>query len=114
MTLSSLLAMVILLRILFTIKEFGNDDAYSLEPMTKQQLRGFQANIIAYEKFNQIYKNVIMASATGGSEHKYKLCHMDQKIINIIDEMVREAFPDSLIHQEASQFINCTSYKIIW
>ena len=57
MTLSSLLAMVILLRILFTIKEFGNDDAYSLEPMTKKQLRGFQANIIAYQKFKDIHKN---------------------------------------------------------
>lgn len=114
MSLTSLLAMVILLRILFTIKEFGNDDAYSLEPMTKKQLRGFQANIIAYQKFKDIHKNVIIASAMGGKEYKYNLCFKDHIIINIIDEMVREAFPDSLILEEASQFINCTSYKIIW
>ena len=114
MSLTSLLAMVILLRILFTIKEFGNDDAYSLEPMTKKQLRGFQANIIAYQKFKDIHKNVIMVSAIGGKEHKYNICFKDPVISNIIDEMLKEAFPDSIIQEEVPHLENCESYKIHW
>lgn len=110
MTLSSLLAMVILLRILFTITESNNN---SFKPTT-QKLRNFQANIIAYQKFKDIHKNVIMVSAIGGKEHKYNLCFKDPIISNIIDEMLKEAFPDSVIQEEVPHLENCESYKIHW
>jgi len=110
MTLSSLLAMVILLRVLFTITESNNN---SFKPTT-QKLRNFQANIIAYQKFKDIHKNVIMVSAIGGKEHKYNLCFKDPIISNIIDEMLKEAFPDSVIQEEVPHLENCESYKIHW
>jgi hypothetical protein len=111
MSLTSLLAIVILLRVLFTITESNNN---SFKPITTQKLRKFQGNIIAYQKFKDIHKNIIMVSAIGGKEHKYNLCFKDPVISNIIDEMLKEAFPNSLIHEEASQVRNCTLYKINW
>jgi hypothetical protein len=111
MTLSSLLAMVILLRVLFIITESNNN---SFKPTTTQKLRNFQANIIAYQKFKDIHKNVIMVSAIGGKEHKYNLCFNDHNIINIIDEMLIEAFPDSIIEEEVPRLEKCESYKIHW
>ena len=111
MTLSSLLAMVILLRVLFIITESNNN---SFTPTTTQKLRNFQANIVAYQKFKDIHKNVIMISAIGGKEHKYNICFKDLVISNIIDEMLKEAFPDSVIQEEVPRLENCESYKINW
>ena len=111
MTLSSLLAMVILLRVLFIITESNTN---SFKPTTTQKLRNFQANIIAYQKFKDIHKNIIMVSAIGGKEHKYNLCFKDPFISNVIDEMLKEAFPDSVIQEEVPRLENCESYKINW
>lgn len=110
-SLTSLLAIVILLRILFTITESNNN---SFNPTTTQKLRNFQANIIAYQKFKDIHKNIIIVSAIGGKEHKYNLCFKDPFISNVIDEMLKEAFPDSVIEEEVPHLENCESYKIHW
>ena len=110
-SLTSLLAMVILLRILFIIKESNNN---SFTTTTTPKLRKFQANIIAYQKFKDIHKNIIIVSAIGGKEHKYNLCFKDPFISNVIDEMLKEAFPDSVIEEEVPHLENCESYKIHW
>jgi hypothetical protein len=110
MSLTSLLAIVILLRILFIITESKNN---SFKPAATQNLRTLQYNIVAYQFFKNIHKNIIMVSAVGGKEYNYNLCLKDP-IINTIDEMVREAFPDCIINKEQSHITNCTSYKIHW
>jgi hypothetical protein len=111
MSLTSLLAMVILLRVLFIITESKNN---SFKPAATQKLRNFQANVIAYQKFKDIHKNVIMVSAIGGKKHTYNLCFKDPFISNIIGEMLIEAFPDSVIEEEVPRLENCKSYKINW
>ena len=123
---SILIATVVVLRILFLITEIGNlslieeivefgnkienDDAFL--PMTKQLLRGMPSLILANERFEKIHNRVFMIAATGGHDHKFNLCFKDPDVTNIIDAMVREAFPDSTIKSLKNG--TCTAYKISW
>ena len=114
---STLLATVILLRILFIMVEMGyyiskyiwTDDVV---PMTKQHLRGMHAGIMAYDRFEKIHDRVVMVAITGGNAHKFDLCYKDPKMTTTIEGMVREAFPDSLVQNLKNG--TCNKYKISW
>lgn len=130
MILSTLLAIVVLLRVIFIMAEMGyymiynndykiyNDDykIYNndiLQPKTKQYLRTLHTNILAYEKFDKLHKQVILIAATGRNEYQFNLCYKDPAITTLIETMVREAFPDSTI-KSTHEVGNCTKYKLNW
>jgi len=118
MIFSTVLAIVIMLRILFLIGEIGNTlfMTGNNPPFTKQLLRGAPTIFVAYERFEKIRGAVMFTAATGGHTHKYNLCYKNIEVITIIDAMVREAFPDSKIEHAHVQNLknNCTAYKINW
>lgn len=121
MIFSAVLAIVIMLRILFIMKEIGEIGntlfmTGNNPPFTKQLLRGAPTIFVAYERFEKIRGAVMFTAATGGHTHKYNLCYKNIEVITIIDAMVREAFPDSKIEHAHVQNLknNCTAYKINW
>ena len=117
MTVSTFLVMVVVLRILFLIKEIGeignalimNEDNI---PLSKELLRGMPTIIVAYERFTAIHNQVLMIAASGGHKHKFNLCYKDPEITKTIKVMVIQAFPDSAL--EPMKTDNCVAYTISW
>ena len=115
MTVSTLLAAIVVLRILFLIKEIGEIGYYAMvdDDISKPiNLRGFHASMLAYERFEKIHNQVLMIAETGKNEHQYDLCYKDPEIPKMIEAMVREAFPDSAV--KISNNGTCTTHKISW
>lgn len=108
---SAIIIVILLLRILFLIAEVGY---YSLgdDIIVPTNLRGFHSSVLAYEAFEKIHNQVLMIAGTGGHRHKYNLCYKDPEVIKIIEAMVREAFPDSVV--KSSNNGTCTIHKISW
>ena len=121
MIFSAVLAIILLLRIMFIMKEIGEIGNTLImtgdnPPFTKQLLRGAPTMMVAYERFEKIRGAVLFTAATSGHKYKYNLCYKNNDVITVIDAMVREAFPDSKIehaHIKSSKN-NCTAYKISW
>ncbi len=113
MILSTLLATVIIMRILFIIIDMVyynvNDDSV---PITKQHLRGMPIFIEAFESFERIHEQTIEIAINGGHEHKFKLCYENPDIIETTELMIREAFPDIIIKQVKNG--TCARYKLSW
>ena len=58
---------------------------------------GLSVEIKSFEVFKKIHEKVITIAVDGGTEHKYKLCFRDNTISTMINDMMRETFPDSTI-----------------
>ena len=116
MTVSTFLAAIVVLRILFLMKdiaEIGNTlIKKDFPPFTKDLLRGMPTGVIAYERFTAIHNQVLMIAASGGHKHKFNLCYKDPEITKTIKVMVMEAFPDSALAHEKNG--ECFTYKISW
>ena len=122
---SAALAAIILLRIMFSVMEFDNINGNRMDNdfnddfddtfihMTKKQLRSMHESLLTYKGFEKIHKQVLMIEATGGHEHKFNLCHRDPNINSMIEAMIKEAFPDSVI-VSMPKVGNCTAYKMSW
>lgn len=116
MTVSTFLAAIVVLRILFLMKdiaEIGNTlIKKDFPPFTKDLLRGMPTGVVAYERFTAIHNQVLMIAASGGHKHKFNLCYKDPEITKTIKVMVIQAFPDSAL--EPVKTDNCVAYKITW
>ena len=117
MTVSTFLAMVVVLRILFLMKdiaEIGNALIMNVDrpPFTKDLLRGMPTGVIAYERFTAIHNQVLMIAASGGHKHKFNLCYKDPEVSKTIEVMVIQAFPDSAL--EPVKTDTCVAYTISW
>ena len=117
MTVSTFLAMVVVLRILFIMKdiaEIGNALIMKGDhpPLSKELLRGMPTGVVAYERFTAIHNQVLMIAASGGHKHKFNLCYKDPEITKTIKVMVKEAFPDSAL--EPVKTDTCVAYTISW
>ena len=117
MTVSTFLAAIVVLRILFIMKEIGeigntlimNEDNI---PLTKELLRGMPTIIVAYERFTAIHNQVFMIAASGGHKNKFNLCYKDPEVSKTIEVMVKEAFPDSALDKVKND--TCVAYTISW
>lgn len=116
MTVSTFLAAIVVLRILFLMKdiaEIGNTLIIKgLPPFSKDLLRGMPTGVVAYERFTAIHNQVLMIAASGGHKHKFNLCYKDPEITKTIKVMVIQAFPDSAL--EPVKTDNCVAYTISW
>jgi len=117
MTVSTFLAAIVVLRILFLMKdiaEIGNTLIMKGDhpPFTKDLLRGMPTGVVAYERFTAIHNQVLMIAASGGHKHKFNLCYKDPEVSKTIEVMVKEAFPDSALDQVKND--TCVAYKITW
>ena len=120
---SAALAIIILLRIMFSVMEYDNingmdndfnddfDDTFI--HMTKKQLRSMHESLLTYKGFDKIHKQVLLIAATGGHEHQFNLCHRDPNINSMIEAMIKEAFPDSVIVSMPKNN-TCAAYKMTW
>jgi hypothetical protein len=116
---SAALAIIVLLRIMFSVMEYSNinrmdndfnddfDDTFI--PITKKQLRSIHESLITYKGFEKIHKQVLLIAATGGHECKFNLCHRAGEI----EAMIKEAFPDSVIVSMPKNN-TCVAYKMTW
>ncbi len=115
MTVSTFLAAIILLRILFLMKEIAEIGYYAMaddDVSAPTHLRGFHTYMLAYDKFEKIHKQVLMIAATGGHDHQYNLCYKDPDVSKTIEAMMMQAFPDSAV--KTSNNGTCTMHKISW
>lgn len=116
MTVSTFIVMVVVLRILFLMKEIGEIGntliMKGLPPFSKDLLRGMPTGAVAYERFTAIHNQVLMIAASGGHKHKFNLCYKDPEITKTIKVMVIEAFPDSALEHVKNG--TCVAYTISW
>ncbi len=116
---SAALAIIVLLRIMFSVMEYDNinrmdndfnddfDDTFI--PITKKQLRSIHESFITYKGFEKIHKQVLLIAATGGHEYQFNLCHRAHNI----EAMIKEAFLDSVIVSMPKNN-TCAAYKMTW
>ena len=107
-----ILIMIISMTLARKLDDDETDDINKFVPVTKQQLRGFPIITKSFEAFKKIHEKVITIAVDGGTEHKYKLCFENHNITTMINDMMRETFPDSTI--ESTRVGNCTICKINW
>lgn len=112
MILSTLLVIIILLRVIFIMTEIGYyvNNNNEFKPIN---LKNVQANILAYEKFEKIYKDVFIITSTGRNEYQFNLCYKNPIVTTQIKKMLEEAFPVSTL-EEIGNVRNCTTYKMNW
>lgn len=125
MIFSAVLAIILLLRIMFSKMEFDNinnnrmDNVFNDDfdntfiPITKKQLRSMHTSLLTYNGFAKIHNQVLLIAATGGHKHQFNLCYRDPNINSMIDAMMKEAFPNSVI-VSMPKVGNCTAYKMSW
>ena len=116
-TVSTFLAAIVVLRILFLIKEIGEIGNILImkggnPPFIKELLRGMPTGVVAYERFTAIHNQVLMIAASGGHKHKFNLCYKDPEITKTIKVMVIQAFPDSALEHVKTD--TCVAYTITW
>jgi hypothetical protein len=116
---SAALAIIVLLRIMFSAMEYGNinrmdndfnddfDDTFI--PITKKQLRSMHESLLTYKGFEKIHTHVLLIAATGGHEYQFNLCYRREEI----EAMIKEAFPDSVIVSMPKNN-TCAAYKMTW
>lgn len=120
---STLLAIVVVLRIMFIMAEIGEMGEIGnkigvalimkdLPPFTKKLLRGMPTTVVAYERFTKIHNQILMIASSGGHKYKFNLCYKDPEITKTIKVMVMEAFPDSALAHEKNGA--CFTYKMSW